>query len=180
VNWYILLVEDNEINRLIVYEMLKSEGIIVHEAHNGQEAVELAQAQKYAAILMDVSMPIMNGIDATRTIRSTSGPNQKTKILGLTAHALAEEQERFITSGMDDCLNKPVSQTTLLNALVSDKNISETIAQPIQDFEPQQSCAARSTIEITPTTKFNPSIGKRHACTQTHMRSVEALATIHN
>ena len=131
---YILLVEDNEINRLIVYEMLKSEGIIVHEAHNGQEAVELAQAQKYAAILMDVSMPIMNGIDATRTIRSTSGPNQKTKILGLTAHALAEEQERFITSGMDDCLNKPVSQTTLLNALVSGKIISETVS-PITSYD---------------------------------------------
>ncbi|MFT5798031.1 MAG: PAS domain S-box-containing protein [Candidatus Azotimanducaceae bacterium] len=125
----ILLVEDNEINRLIVHEMLKSNGMIVHEAHNGQEAVELAQSRKYAAILMDVSMPIMNGMDATRIIRGTSGPNQKTRILGLTAHALAEEQERFIASGMDDCLNKPVSQTTLLNALVTATITSDTIAQ---------------------------------------------------
>jgi PAS domain S-box-containing protein len=125
----ILLVEDNEINRLIVHEMLKSNGVIVHEAHNGQEAVELAQSQKYAAILMDVSMPVMNGMDATRIIRSGSGPNQKTRILGLTAHALAEEQERFIASGMDDCLNKPVSQTTLLNALVTATITSEPTAQ---------------------------------------------------
>lgn len=125
----ILLVEDNEINRLIVHEMLKSNGIIVHEAHNGQEAVELAQSQKYAAILMDVSMPVMNGMDATRIIRSASGPNQKTRILGLTAHALAEEQARFIASGMDDCLDKPVSQTTLLNALVTATITSETTAQ---------------------------------------------------
>jgi CheY-like chemotaxis protein len=98
---------------------LKAKGMIVHEAHNGQEAVELAQSQEYTVILMDVSMPVMNGIDATRAIRSNPGPNQKTRILGLTAHALSEEQERFIASGMDDCLNKPVSKTALLNTLVS-------------------------------------------------------------
>jgi PAS domain S-box-containing protein len=114
----ILLVEDNEINRLIVHEMLKVNGMIVHEAHNGEEAVEQAQTQKYAAILMDVSMPIMNGVDATEIIRTNYGPNQDAKIIGLTAHALADEHARFVAAGMNSVLNKPISQSTLLNALV--------------------------------------------------------------
>ncbi|MEH6741585.1 MAG: response regulator, partial [Sulfitobacter sp.] len=114
----ILLVEDNEINRLIVHEMLKTNGMVVHEAHNGQEAVDLAQTHPYAAILMDISMPIMNGADATNLIRTTAGPNQGAKIIGLTAHALPEEHTRFIASGMDTVLNKPISQSTLLGALV--------------------------------------------------------------
>jgi PAS domain S-box-containing protein len=114
----ILLAEDNEINRLIVHEMLKTNGMIVHEAHNGQEAVDLAHAHAYAVILMDISMPIMNGADATHLIRTTDGPNQGAKIIGLTAHALPEEHTRFIASGMDSVLNKPISQATLLRALV--------------------------------------------------------------
>lgn len=114
----ILLAEDNEINRLIVHEMLKTNGMIVHEAHNGQEAVDLAHAHAYAVILMDISMPIMNGADATHLIRTTDGPNQGAKIIGLTAHALREEHMRFIASGMDSVLNKPISQATLLRALV--------------------------------------------------------------
>jgi PAS domain S-box-containing protein len=114
----ILLVEDNEINRLIVHEMLKTNGMVVHEAHNGQEAVDLAQTHPYAAILMDISMPIMNGADATNLIRTTAGPNQGAKIIGLTAHALPEEHTRFIASGMDTVLNKPISQSTLLSALL--------------------------------------------------------------
>ncbi len=114
----ILLVEDNEINRLIVHEMLRSNGLVVHEAHNGLQAVELASQQRYAAILMDVSMPVMNGVDATHAIRRSQGPNQHTRIIGLTAHALAEEQARFLDAGMDRCLNKPVSQEMLVDALL--------------------------------------------------------------
>ncbi|MEP4198338.1 MAG: ATP-binding protein [Aliishimia sp.] len=114
----VLLVEDNEINRLIVHEMLKANGMIVQEAHNGQEAVDLSQGQKYAAILMDISMPVLNGVGATEIIRNTTGPNQETKIIGLTAHALADEHARFVAAGMNTVLNKPVSQSTLLNALL--------------------------------------------------------------
>lgn len=124
----ILLVEDNEINRLIVHEMLKANGMVVHEVHNGQEAVDLAQTRKYAAILMDVSMPVMNGVDATEIIRNTFGPNQDAKIIGLTAHALADEHARFIASGMNSVLNKPIAQATLLNALlraVQDENLQQ-------------------------------------------------------
>ncbi|MEP3946039.1 ATP-binding protein [Ascidiaceihabitans sp.] len=115
----ILLVEDNEINRLIVHEMLKANGLIVYEAHNGQEAVDLANMRQYAAILMDISMPVMNGVDATEIIRANSGRNQKSEIIGLTAHALADEQARFLAAGMNTVLSKPISQSTLLGALLT-------------------------------------------------------------
>ena len=114
----ILLVEDNEINRLIVHEMLATQGILVHEAHNGQQAVDMSKNRAFDVILMDVSMPILNGIDATKCIRQSSGPNQHRPILGLTAHALEQEQTRFVAAGMTECLSKPIAQTTLIQALL--------------------------------------------------------------
>lgn len=113
----ILLVEDNEINRNIVREMLESEGALVTEAINGQEAVRVAGGDRFSAILMDISMPVMNGVDATRQIRSQVGLNKETPILALTAHAMAEEHEQFMDAGMQGCLNKPVSQSSLALAL---------------------------------------------------------------
>ena len=71
---HVLLVEDNEINRMIVREMLQSEGVSITEAHNGQQAVDMAAGAPFAAILMDISMPVMNGVDATESIRSTETP----------------------------------------------------------------------------------------------------------
>ncbi len=115
----ILLVEDNEINRMIAHEMLSSEGIIVEEAHNGKEAVDKAAQEAFSAILMDISMPVMNGVDATIAIRAGEGPNTTTPILALTAHAMAEEQAKFLAAGVDDCLNKPVSQNALVGALLN-------------------------------------------------------------
>ena len=115
---HILLVEDNEINRVIVKEMLSCDGLVVSEAINGKEAVAMASKTKFAAILMDVSMPVMNGVDATKAIRAGNGPNKTTPIVGLTAHALEEEQANFLSAGMEVCLNKPVSHETLAATLV--------------------------------------------------------------
>ncbi len=114
---HVLLVEDNEINRLIIREMLENEGLRVSEAHNGLEAVDAAQTTLYAAILMDVSMPKMNGVDATKNIRTRENPNITTPILGLTAHALEEERKSFLKAGMNSCLNKPVTQDELAAAI---------------------------------------------------------------
>jgi PAS domain S-box-containing protein len=115
---HILLVEDNEINRVIVKEMLFCDGLIITEAINGQKAVEIASKTKFAAILMDVSMPVMNGVEATKTIRNGNGPNKTSPIIGLTAHALEEEKVNFLSAGMEVCLNKPVSHETLAATLV--------------------------------------------------------------
>lgn len=135
----ILLVEDNEINRLIVRQMLKAHDVEVTEAHNGQEAVDLAHQRRFAAILMDVSMPVMNGLDATEIIRAADTPNRAVPIIGLTAHALADEQAKFIAAGMDICLNKPVSQAELLGTLTTvigavDVMAPEKVTVPLEDL----------------------------------------------
>lgn len=110
----ILLVEDNEINRLVAREVLVTAGHHVTEAHNGQEAVEAAQDTRFDLILMDISMPILDGRGATRAIRGGDGANAKTAIVALTANAMAEEQEAFLSDGMNDILTKPLVREDLL------------------------------------------------------------------
>ena len=133
----ILLVEDNGINRLIVREMLTDAGLVVHEAHNGKEAVALAQTRPFATILMDVSMPVMNGVDATEAIRGATGPNRRAPIIGLTAHALAEEQARFLAAGMDEVLDKPIGQSALLGAVLAATRTDTQTPAPAPALEPQ-------------------------------------------
>ena len=114
---HVLLVEDNEINRTVAREMLRAAGHSVTEAHNGKIAVELAQHEKYDLILMDISMPVMDGRVATRNIRILAGPSANTPIIALTANAMAEEQEAFLEDGMNDVLIKPLSRDGLLHIL---------------------------------------------------------------
>lgn len=113
----VLLVEDNEVNRLVVVESLKQAGHEVVEAVDGDEGVEAAARERFDTILMDISMPRMNGVEATKAIRASSGPNRATPIIGLTAHALPEEYERFMEAGMQDCLTKPIRRGQLEAAL---------------------------------------------------------------
>ncbi|MEM7289726.1 MAG: response regulator [Pseudomonadota bacterium] len=133
---HVLLVEDNEINRLIVREMLEHENITVSEAQNGLEALEKTKEHKFSAILMDVSMPKMNGVDATIAIRKGDTPNKETPIVALTAHALKEEKERFLDAGMDDCLNKPVSQADLIQTLQRGQNALSAQHRPKGNQKP--------------------------------------------
>lgn len=114
---HILLVEDNEINRSVVREMLVAEGHTVTEAINGQIAVELSQNQHFDLILMDVSMPVMDGRTATRTIRASYGPSALAPIVALTANTMAKEREAFLSDGMNEVLSKPLSRQDLLNVI---------------------------------------------------------------
>lgn len=114
---HVLVVEDNETNRFVVREMLTSEGHVVELAENGQLGVDAAEAWRYDLILMDISMPGMDGVAATTAIREGGGPSAATPIIGLTAHALPEEQARFRDAGMDGCLTKPLRLATLVNVL---------------------------------------------------------------
>jgi PAS domain S-box-containing protein len=134
----ILLVEDNDINRQIVREMLEKDGVVISEATNGLEAVEMANKQHYDLILMDVSMPVMNGLDATREIRRSGGLSAAVPIIGLTAHALPNEHETFLAAGMNKCLGKPISHEVLANNIESffiTNEMEETIQMVEQ--EPQ-------------------------------------------
>jgi len=104
----ILLVEDNAINRVVAREMLGKLGHSCLEAHNGAEAVKLAEMKSFDAILMDISMPDMDGVEATNRIRAGGGPNAATPIFAVTAHAMPADIDRFKAAGMADVLVKPI------------------------------------------------------------------------
>ncbi|GAA3862787.1 ATP-binding protein [Celeribacter arenosi] len=113
----ILVVEDNEINRMIVREMLLQSGSNVVEANDGEEGVQKAAQGQFDLIFMDISMPKLDGIAATRMIRNGDGPNAHTPIVALTAHALADDIQKFRDAGMNDVLTKPLSREKLTKVL---------------------------------------------------------------
>ena len=115
----VLLVEDNEINREFASELLDSEGFVVDLARNGQEAVERVQAATYDVVLMDIQMPVMNGLDATRRIRAlASAPGGERfatlPIIAMTALAMRHDVENSLAAGMNDHVTKPIDPDLLL------------------------------------------------------------------
>jgi PAS domain S-box-containing protein len=113
----VLLVEDNEINRTVAREMLVADGHTVVEAHDGFEGVEMSKTEEFDIILMDISMPVMDGRAATRMIRADGGASANTAIFALTANAMIEEQEEFLKDGVDGILTKPLSRKALRGVL---------------------------------------------------------------
>jgi CheY-like chemotaxis protein len=97
--------------------LLECIGCSVDLAADGERAVELASTREYGAILMDCRMPVMNGFEATKRIRSMEGPHRRTPIIALTASAMDDERLRCIAAGMDAILEKPVMGDALANAL---------------------------------------------------------------
>ncbi|HOW61327.1 MAG TPA: response regulator [Candidatus Contendobacter sp.] len=119
---WVLLVEDNEINREFATELLRSEGIEVDVAVNGQEAVEKVQQQAYDAVLMDIQMPVLDGLEATRQIRAlgqTPGGERlaAVPIIAMTALAMARDAEQSRAAGMNDYVTKPVAPDRLIAVL---------------------------------------------------------------
>jgi PAS domain S-box-containing protein len=105
----VLVVEDNETNRFVAGEMLNAQGCEVVMARDGAEGAAIAEAQRFDLILMDLSMPRMNGWDAARRIRSlANAKSHQSPIFALTAHALPEEQEALLKAGMQGCVLKPL------------------------------------------------------------------------
>ena len=113
----ILMVEDNEINQFVLREMLVGSGHIVDMAENGAKGVEMANTKKYDVILMDISMPVMDGITATKEIRSGDGLSANSPVIAATANAMPEEIERFKSVGINDILRKPISKPNLVSKL---------------------------------------------------------------
>ena len=109
----VLVVEDNEINRMVAREMLAMFGCAVTEAIDGQDGVRVAEAHAFDLILMDISMPKLDGTTAARMIKSGDGPNSRTPIIALTAHALPGDVTRFREAGMQDVITKPLSSDRL-------------------------------------------------------------------
>ena len=128
----ILVAEDNEVNQLVFSQILDGLGLTYRLASNGRTAVEMHRTLKPRLILMDVSMPEMNGLQATAAIRQAEeGMGTRTPIIGVTAHALKGDREKCLEAGMDDYLSKPVSPNKLatkINAWIGQEETPALIA----------------------------------------------------
>ena len=114
----VLLVEDNLINQKVADSMLRKNGHAVVIANNGKEALAALSAQEFDAVLMDVQMPEMDGLEATAAIRAgEQGTGRHVPIVALTAHALTSDRERCLQAGMDAYLSKPIQSAQLLQAM---------------------------------------------------------------
>ena len=102
-----MLVEDNLVNQILCATILKNIGHTLVIANNGHEASTLFPLQKWDVILMDMHMPVMGGLEATRHIRSLEAPGEHTPIIAMTANAMDTDRQACLEAGMDDYLSKP-------------------------------------------------------------------------
>jgi CheY-like chemotaxis protein len=113
----ILVAEDNTVNQEIIAAVLKHDGHDVDIVANGLEAIDNVKSFSYDVILMDIHMPELDGVAATREIRSLSGDAAKTPIIALTADAMAGDQEKYMSLGMNDYVSKPVEPRLLFSII---------------------------------------------------------------
>jgi CheY-like chemotaxis protein len=114
----ILLVEDNEMNRDMLSRRLQRKGYEVVIATDGEQGVAMASAERPDLILMDMSLPVLDGWEATRAIKATPAISA-VPVIALTAHAMAGDQEKCVAAGCDDYDTKPVDLTRLLGKIES-------------------------------------------------------------
>jgi len=115
----VLVAEDNLTNQQVALSILRRMGLHAEVVANGAEAVKALATQAYDLVFMDVQMPVMDGLEATRRIR-LAGPgarNARIPIIGMTAHAMLGDRERFLQAAMDDCVSKPISCEALTKVL---------------------------------------------------------------
>jgi two-component system, response regulator len=112
----ILLVEDNEMNRDMLSRRLIRKGFDVVMAVDGEQAIALAQSELPDLILMDMSLPVIDGWEATRRVKSTDGTS-KIPIIALTAHAMSGDREKTLNAGCDDYDTKPIEMSRLLEKI---------------------------------------------------------------
>ncbi len=114
---HVLVVDDNPANRFVAGKVLELFGCTHEAAENGQQAVEAVQARPFGLVLMDVKMPVMDGVEATRAIRGIRGPAATLPILALTANADPRDERDYLAAGMDGVAQKPIQPDVLLNAI---------------------------------------------------------------
>lgn len=112
----VLLVEDNVLNQQVAVEIIRGEGWIVDIANNGQEALDALVKKSYDAVLMDLQMPVMGGLEATRLIRKDA-KHEDLPIIAITAHAMSFVKDECLKVGMNDCISKPIVSEELTDAL---------------------------------------------------------------
>lgn len=120
----ILVAEDDEMSQLAIRKLLQKRGYEVIVVDNGQEVLEELERQEFDLIFMDIQMPIMNGVDATKAIRTNGRPYADIPIIATTAYAMSRDRERFFAAGMNGLITKPVDLKTL------EANIASTLDSP--------------------------------------------------
>ncbi len=128
--WRILVAEDSKANQLIATTMLRQAGYQVDIAENGREAVAAVEKTAYDAILMDLRMPLMDGLEATRLIRERKS-QEELPVIALTANVFGSDVDRCFEAGMNDFLSKPVNREKMLSVLANwlEDGARETIAE---------------------------------------------------
>ena len=113
----VLVTEDEAINRMYITTILERNGWDIDEASDGLEAIECIKNNDYDVVLMDISMPRLNGIDATIQIRRDEEDGKHLPVIALTAHAFPSDRKKFLGAGMDDVVVKPLNEETLLDVI---------------------------------------------------------------
>ncbi|WP_455209040.1 response regulator [Kaarinaea lacus] len=124
----ILIAEDQEINARLMDILLSQAGAITRVVENGQRALDAATSEVFDFILMDIQMPEMNGVVATRHIRKLHNKNKDVPIVALTANTIAEDKANYLAAGMDDVLIKPVDEEKLINIILSSINPNHAVS----------------------------------------------------
>lgn len=130
----VLVVEDNATNRAVLEEMLLHLGQRVVMANDGQSGADAARARRYDVILMDISMPVMDGLTATGLIRA-EGASRNSRIVAVTAHSMPADRDRFRAAGMDEVLEKPISLSRLRAILAHQEESARPQGSAVLDPE---------------------------------------------
>ncbi len=159
----ILLVEDNPVNRLVAINMLNKLSCLVDVAENGQEAVTLGSQTRYDLILMDIQMPVMDGLEATGLILQPGSLNKITPIVAVTANVQPPDVTRYLAAGMKECLAKPLTVERLrkvvekyanlsvgTTTVVNNKMTSVVVPAPVQ-LKPPRTLFTASAVPVSPT-----------------------------
>lgn len=125
-----LLVEDNHLNRFIARQSLDYLGFEIIEAENGQRALDLLEQQSFDLILMDIQMPVMDGVETTRILRKQKGNH--TPIIALTANAIKQEIDRYLEEGMNDFVTKPYDEVDLFYKIGLVLNRERELKKPVE------------------------------------------------
>ena len=120
----ILIVDDSPTNRMVVSSIIKNMDFEIDHASNGKEALDKCFLKNYDLIVMDIGMPVMDGITATQKIRSQLEPYRNTPIIALTANSLPDEKNKCLAAGMTEYHSKPVNKTAFIESIAKNLNLS--------------------------------------------------------
>src|SRR5680860_92066 len=150
----ILLVEDNEVNRGVVIATLKSHDMTCDVAMDGNEAYQIVLKKDYDIVFMDCQMPGMDGFEATERIRNAEGSNKHTKIIAMTANAMAGDREKCLRVGMDEYISKPIDFEIMFK-MIEETTVHEAIQRKSDYiYKCRESFMTQTGLEINDTNKI--------------------------